>query len=44
MRPFEYVSPATEAEAVEALNGHDGQAMVLAGETDLIGLLQRDAV
>ncbi|NQV23403.1 MAG: FAD binding domain-containing protein [Rhodopirellula sp.] len=44
MRPFEYVSPATEAEAVEALNGHDGQTMVLAGGTDLISLLQRDAV
>lgn len=44
MRPFEYASPATEAEAVEMLNSDDGQAMVLAGGTDLISLLQRDAV
>ena len=44
MRPFEYVSPTTEEEAVEALNDHDGQTMVLAGGTDLISLLQRDAV
>ncbi len=44
MRPFEYASPTTEAEAVEALNDHNGQTMVLAGGTDLISLLQRDAV
>ena len=44
MRPFEYASPTTEAEAVDALNDHDGQTMVLAGGTDLISLLQRDAV
>lgn len=42
MRPFEYASPKTEAEAVEVLNAHDGQTAVLAGGTDLMNLLKRD--
>lgn len=44
MRPFEYASPETEAEALDLLNDHDGDTAVLAGGTDLIGLMKRDLV
>ncbi len=44
MRPFEYARPTTEAEAVELLRCSDGEAVVLAGGTDLISLLQRDVL
>lgn len=44
MRPFEYASPRTEAEAVEMLKAHDGQTAVLSGGTDLMTLLKRDVI
>lgn len=44
MRPFEYASPRTEAEAVEMLSAHDGQTAVLSGGTDLMTLLKRDVI
>lgn len=44
MRPFEYARPQTEAEAVDLLSDHDGRTAVLAGGTDLMTLLRRDAV
>ena len=44
MRPFEYARPQTEAEAVDLLSDHDGKTAVLAGGTDLMTLLRRDAV
>lgn len=44
MRPFEYASPETEAEALDLLNDHDANTAVLAGGTDLIGLMKRDLV
>jgi CO/xanthine dehydrogenase FAD-binding subunit len=42
MRPFEYAHPETEAEALELLADHGGNAAVLAGGTDLMSLLKRD--
>ncbi len=42
MKPFEYASPGTEAEALELLNDHDGDTAVLAGGTDLYNLMKRD--
>jgi xanthine dehydrogenase YagS FAD-binding subunit len=44
MRPFEYASPQTEAEALELLNDHEADTAVLAGGTDLMNLLRRDLV
>jgi len=44
MRPFEYARPQTEAEAVELLNDHDARTAVLAGGTDIMNLLRRDAI
>ena len=42
MRPFEYAHPETEAQAVELLNDHDGNTAILAGGTDLIGLMKQE--
>lgn len=44
MKNFEFASPRTEAEAVGLLNDHNGRTAVLAGGTDLVGLLQADVV
>lgn len=44
MKNFEFASPQTEAEAVGLLHDHGGRTAVLAGGTDLIGLLQSDLV
>lgn len=44
MKNFEYASPRTEAEAVGLLQDHGGRTAVLAGGTDLVGLLQADLV
>jgi xanthine dehydrogenase YagS FAD-binding subunit len=44
MRPFEYVSPTTKAEAVSLLTGTWGQTEVLAGGTDLLALMKEDVV
>lgn len=42
MKPFEYANPETETEALDLLNDHRAETAVLAGGTDLIGLMQRD--
>ncbi|MFP6763559.1 MAG: FAD binding domain-containing protein [Planctomycetaceae bacterium] len=44
MRPFEYARPQTEVEAVELLSDHEGRTAVLAGGTDIMNLLRRDAI
>ncbi len=44
MKNFEFASPTTEAEAVGLLDDHGGRTAVLAGGTDLVGLLQADLV
>lgn len=44
MRPFEYLSPTTRAEAVSLLAGNWGQTEVLAGGTDLLALMKEDVV
>ena len=41
MKAFEYASPETEQEAVELLAGPRGQVEVLAGGTDLVGLMKK---
>lgn len=41
---FEYSKPRTLSEAVKTLAGYGGRARVLAGGTDLIGLMADDAV
>ena len=41
MKNFEYAQPQTEAEAVELLAAADRQSVVLAGGTDLVGLMKR---
>ncbi len=41
MRPFEYAAPRTEAEAVGLLAAKDRQTEILAGGTDLIGLMKQ---
>jgi xanthine dehydrogenase YagS FAD-binding subunit len=44
MRAFEYASPATKEQAVGLLGTTWGQAEVLAGGTDLLGLMKDDVV
>jgi len=44
MRPFEYASPETEIEALELMTDGSGDTALLAGGTDLIGLMQRDVL
>lgn len=44
MKNFEFASPSTETEAVGLLSDHQGRTAVLAGGTDLVGLLQADLV
>src|SRR5712691_4756742 len=44
MRPFEYVSPTTKAQAVSLLSNNWGQAEILAGGTDLLALMKDDVV
>ena len=44
MRPFEYVSPTTKAQAVSLLARNWGQTEVLAGGTDLLALMKDDVV
>src|SRR5512134_297480 len=36
MQPFEYLTPKTLREAIDALARHNGQARALAGGTDLL--------
>lgn len=44
MRPFEYVSPKTQAQAVSLLGTKWGGTEVLAGGTDLLALMKDDVV
>jgi xanthine dehydrogenase YagS FAD-binding subunit len=44
MRPFEYVSPTTKAQAVSLLGGSWGNTEILAGGTDLLALMKDDVV
>ena len=44
MKSFEYAEPRTEEEAVELLQVGSGEAAVLAGGTDLMGLLKKMVV
>jgi xanthine dehydrogenase YagS FAD-binding subunit len=44
MRPFEYVSPKTQEQAVSLLAKSWGQTEVLAGGTDLLALMKDDVV
>jgi xanthine dehydrogenase YagS FAD-binding subunit len=44
MRPFEYVSPTSKAQAVSLLATTWGQAEILAGGTDLLALMKDDVV
>ncbi len=41
MKAFEYASPRTEQEALELLAAERGRSEVLAGGTDLIGLMKK---
>lgn len=41
MKAFEYASPRTEAEVVELLSAEPGKAEILAGGTDLVGLMKK---
>jgi xanthine dehydrogenase YagS FAD-binding subunit len=41
MKAFEYASPRTEAEALEFLSADPGKTEVLAGGTDLVGLMKK---
>ena len=41
MKSFDYAEPRTEAEAVALLSEHAGRAEVLAGGTDLVGLMKK---
>jgi xanthine dehydrogenase YagS FAD-binding subunit len=44
MRPFEYVSPKTEAQAFSLLGPSWGEAEILAGGTDLLALMKDDVI
>jgi xanthine dehydrogenase YagS FAD-binding subunit len=44
MKPFQYASPHTEAEAIALLSDFDGETAVLAGGTDLLSLLKSEVV
>lgn len=44
MRPFEYVSPKTEAQAFSLLASSWGESEILAGGTDLLALMKDDIV
>lgn len=44
MRPFEYTSPATPAQAISLLGATWGNAEILAGGTDLLALMKDDVV
>lgn len=44
MKNFEYASPRTETEALSLLSSQPGHTEILAGGTDLIGLMQANVV
>jgi xanthine dehydrogenase YagS FAD-binding subunit len=41
MKSFEYAAPRTEADVVELLNERSGESAILAGGTDLVGLMKK---
>ena len=41
MKAFEYASPRTEAEVLQLLSAEPGATEVLAGGTDLVGLMKK---
>ena len=41
MKAFEYAAPRTEAEVVELLSAKSGETEILAGGTDLVGLMKK---
>jgi xanthine dehydrogenase YagS FAD-binding subunit len=41
MRNFEFASPTTEAEVLECLAAYPGETELIAGGTDLVGLMQK---
>src|SRR5207237_6018150 len=41
MKNFEYAAPTTEAEVLEHLQAWPGETELIAGGTDLVGLLQK---
>ncbi|MEO8494962.1 MAG: FAD binding domain-containing protein [Planctomycetota bacterium] len=41
MKAFEYASPRTEAEVVQLLSAEPGKTEILAGGTDLVGLMKK---
>lgn len=44
MKAFEYAAARTEAEAIELLQGNKGSTEILAGGTDLVGLMKQMVV
>ena len=44
MKDFEYAQPSTEADVIELLSSEPGKTELLAGGTDLIGLMKRMVV
>ena len=44
MKPFEYLAPGSLKEALEMLNSYGGDAVVMAGGTDVIPLLSERAI
>jgi xanthine dehydrogenase YagS FAD-binding subunit len=44
MRPFDYVTPTTQQQAVSLLSTNWGQTEILAGGTDLLALMKDDVV
>ncbi|MCA9218967.1 MAG: FAD binding domain-containing protein, partial [Planctomycetales bacterium] len=44
MKAFEYASPRTEAEVVQLLSAEPGKTEILAGGTDLVGLMKKMVV
>lgn len=41
MKAFEYAAPRTEGEVLQLLSDHPGQTEILAGGTDLVGLMKK---
>ena len=41
MKPFEYAAPRAESEVLDLLSADWGQSEVLAGGTDLVGLMKK---
>ena len=44
MTPFEYAQPTTEQQAVQLLQDHGSDTVVLAGGTDIVGLMRENIV